>query len=274
MSDKLPIINKISYSALSDWQYCPYYYKLCNIDKLKVFKETVWTYWGTLIHRHVQMVLEGKMEAEAASKRFAKIWKSFCSIYKDDEYEPGKKVSSLESMKDIGALSVLTIKDSFAEKFGNYKVLEIERYIKAPSGYKWPQEFRGYVDIIIQLESGAVVIIDFKTCRSSYFFNKYKDKYKEYQLTLYKHFLCKEEPTWDTKTTETYFVTLERNPFSKKPIGFTKVTSGQKKIDNALTWLNTALYAINNEKWIKNRSSCLKYGEKYPCEFYKSENCK
>lgn len=273
MPASLPIVKSISFSGLSDFQHCGHYYKLVNVDKLRQFTKNVWTHWGSLVHKYVQLVLEDKMEPKAASDRFARIWKKFCGLYGKCEYEEGKTISELKDLAHVGALTVYTIKAEFLKKFGNYKVLQVERYIRCPNGSDWPQEFRGFVDIVIQLEDGSVVVIDFKTCKNAWSFNKFKDKFKDYQLTLYKHFLCKEEQSWNPKTTETYFVTLERTPTSKKPVGFTRITSGQKKVDNAIEWLNNTLYAVNNQKWLKNRSSCLKYGEKHPCVFYQTEHC-
>ena len=275
MSDEeIKVPKRISYSALTKWQLCPHYYKLDVVLKLKTFDETVWKYWGTLIHKYSQSVLQDHMEPKEASDKFARTWNRFCDLYGNIEYETNKKIKDLKSLTSIGAITVLTIKDAFKQEFGNFKVLGVERRISTSPLNPWPQNFKGFVDIIIQLENDSIVIIDLKSCSSSYYFNKCRDKYKDYQLTLYKHFLCLTEDSWDQKTTETYFVTLERNPASKNPIGFTRVTAGQKKIDNALKWLDNALYSINNKKWIKNRSGCHKYGPKYPCHFFKSKYCK
>ena len=40
----------ISYSELKNWHHCPFYHKLVNIDKLKVFEGNEYTAFGTALH--------------------------------------------------------------------------------------------------------------------------------------------------------------------------------------------------------------------------------
>ena len=40
----------ISYSELKNWCHCPYYHKLVNIDKIKVFEGNEYTAFGTALH--------------------------------------------------------------------------------------------------------------------------------------------------------------------------------------------------------------------------------
>jgi hypothetical protein len=101
---------------------------------------------------------------------------------------------------------------------------------------------------------------------------KYKDAAKEYQLTLYKHFYSVIKNI-DPKNIETYFVVIEKQK-SKSPLKTIRITSGPKKVANALRWMNDPLSAINRKIFIKNRTSCLRYGEGHPCYFYRSEHCK
>jgi len=269
----LPIINTISFSALSNWQYCTWYFLLKNVKKIEPFEETIYSHWGTLIHRYLQLVLSGKMTPQKAGKNFTRTWIKFCKIYgkyirKQIDYK--KKDNPL--MWGKNALStILNIQEIFEEKFGNYKILKIEENLYLPTPQEYPQHFSGYIDVVIQLENGKIVIIDFKTCDSTYLFTKYKDKYKDYQLTLYKHFYSIKHKI-DPDQIETYFVPVARKA-SKKQIEFIRVTSGPKKVQNALDWLLRALRAINNQIWIKNRMSCFKYGEGDPCVFYDSEFC-
>jgi len=49
-----------------------------------------------------------------------------------------------------------------------------------------------------------------------------------------------------------------------------KVTSGQKRIDNALELLHKAIQTIKSGVHIKNKLSCT---SGYGCEFYKTKHC-
>ena len=264
----MPVVS-ISYSGLSDWQYCPYYYKLVNIEKLRTFTKNIWTYHGTLVHHYVQAVLKEEITPENAAKEFTRKWTKLCGIFKKPLLEQLGEDKFPGHWLKPSVLAISTIKKQFKKEFGDYKVIRTEEYIRLPHA-PWPQEFRGFIDII--LESGdKTIIADFKTCESAFLFNKYKDKFKDYQLTLYKHFFCIKH-NLDPDKVETYFIPLERTKKTKKAVHFVKISSGKVKVKNAIEWLEKALGAINRKFWIKNRMACHKYGEG-KCVFYKSEHC-
>ena len=68
---------------------------------------------------------------------------------------------------------------------------------------------------------------------------------------------------------ETHFALLKRKE-KKNRVEFFRVTSGNKKTENALKLLDTALYNIKNQRYIKNRLSCT---GGYGCKFYGTEHC-
>ena len=70
----------------------------------------------------------------------------------------------------------------------------------------------------------------------------------------------------DLKDIETYFALLKRTA-KKNHVEIFRVTSGNKKQDNALSLLNKALFNIKKKRYIKNRSACAK------CEFHKTKEC-
>jgi len=65
---------------------------------------------------------------------------------------------------------------------------------------------------------------------------------------------------------ETYFGLLKRTA-KKNKIEIFRVSSGPRKIKNALNILNQAVYNIHNSNHPKNRLKCTK------CEFNKTEWC-
>ena len=264
MNEKLPIVNTISYSGLSDWQLCSFYYKLVNIDRLKPWKNTVDTVFGQYVHKGCQDILQDKITIKAATKDFERKWKKFCGIYKLDDFLP---------LSGSATKIFSNIKKCFKKQFGKYKIIKVEKRLSEVSSSRWPQQFKGFIDIVLEKEDGKIVIIDLKTSDSAYSFTRYKDKYKDYQLVLYKHFYCIENKM-NPENVETYFIVLEKDVNSKDPANVVRITSGSVKIKNALEWLESALTAINNKLFVKDFFSCRKYGEKHPCVFLSSPHCR
>ena len=269
----LPIVNTISFSAMSNWQYCPHYYRLVNIEKLKPFENTVFTHWGRLIHKYLQEVLLENIKPLEGAEKLKKTWVRFCRLH--------KQKAEIASWANSGSRAVLHIQNDFKSEFGNYKVLKVEERLTQPipEAEKFPQRFKGFIDIVLELEDGRIIIADFKSCSSNFIFNKYRDKYKDYQLTLYKYFWGEKHDFQEfSKNIETYFVTIEREGSSKKPTSFVRVTSGPKKVENALEWLSVALSCINDQRLLKKRMSCHKYSkpgvdDDRTCVFYKTKHC-
>lgn len=259
----------ISYSALSDWELCPFYYKLVNIERLKKFVKNIYTYHGTLSHEYVQGILLKTISKELACEKFSRQWEKMCGIYSeylkdfDKNKHPTTWTASTIKVFDL-------IEEAFSEQFKNYEILSVEEKLHIQTDF--PQKFKGYIDIVLKLENGDIVIPDFKNCHSSYLFNKYRDKFKDYQLILYKYFYSKKYGI-PLEKIHTFFITLERSKSSKNPITFIEVGSTRKKVENALGWLTFGLKAINANLWLKKKSSCCKFGEMHPCAFYKSKHC-
>lgn len=269
------IVENISYSALSTWQHCPHYFKLLYVDKVRDFENTIWTHFGTLVHKYLQDVLKGNIEASVAAAKLVKTWTRFVKMFESKLNTQVNKDINIYNFAIPAFKAVLDVKKTFKKEFGKFKVIGTEIRLNSPME-KYPQIFKGFIDIVLETPDN-IIIVDFKTCSSSYMFNKFKDKYKDYQLTLYKHFYAKQFNV-DLDKIVTYFATVERNENSKVPLRFFRITSGPKKIKNALGWLEAALDAINKERWLKNKTACHKfssspYKNDRSCEFYNTEWC-
>jgi hypothetical protein len=214
-----------------------------------------------LLHKNIQnSLLHGDSKKNA--RLLLETWQRFCQFY---------KLANIAYWSIPGAIATSTIEKKIEKELGKFKVLKTEERLSEPIE-KFPQIFKGFIDIILE-QKDKIIIADFKTCSSIYMFKKYKDKYKDYQLTLYKHFYCQKH-NMDPKNVETYFIPVERNRRSKRPVSLLRVTSGPKKVKNALAWLYEPLNNVKKEgRWIKNRAACLKYGEDKPCPFYNSSFC-
>ena len=257
------VAKSISYSGLVNYEHCPRYYENVNLKLLKPDKNSPDMAFGTLIHKYTQDVLEGKLEALIASVKFTKTWNRFDKFYKLDK--------KYKDFSLIGEKIILYIQAFFKKEFGNFKVRHIEFKIEKPIE-NFPQFFKGYIDIVLELENGKIVIIDLKTSNSFYSFEEYRDKIKDYQLTLYKKYYS-ELHNLKLEDISTYFIVFEKKLESKKPINIIEIGSSNKKVENAEAWLNQSLRTINNGKFMKKLTSCRKYGDKHICTFYRTPNC-
>lgn len=253
-----------------DYKHCSWLFLLKDICKLEDRSDNIWSHFGTLVHRYLQDVLSGVVEPKPAAKRFIRTWLKFCGIFQKQLKEQYKKGDPKEFYKPI-VKSIMTIRDKFVEEFGeNYEIVKIEERLKTKALENYRQRFGGFVDLFIYLkDSDRYVVIDIKTCSTNFMFKKYKDKYKDYQLVLYKIFLCRKHDI-DPKKVDACFLTVERQD-SKNPLQFVKITSGTRKMKNAMTWLESTLGAANRRVFLKNRTFCHAFGK--TCSFYGTKYC-
>lgn len=271
-SISLDKFKTISFSAITDYDKCSWYFKVKNIDKLRLDPPSIWTHYGTWVHKYVQDVVEEKSDPAVAAKRFIRSWFKFCGIYRKQIKEQYPK-DDVRSLYKGPVRAIMSVREEFKKQFGTYKVISVEERLRETLE-KWPQKFSGFIDLIIELPEGGNkrIVIDLKTCKTHFMFRKYLDTLKTYQLIYYKHFICSKNNI-DPKNAEVYFVTIPRSPYEKKPVDFMRITSGPRKTKNALKILDNVLYSANNKIFVKNRSACRDfYGKE--CPYFKTEYCK
>ena len=78
----------ISYSELKNWNNCPYYHKLVNVDKIKGFKGNAFTAFGTAIHS----VCERKLLQETVNEDYFIQQFESCLQRLDDDVEIDEKL--------------------------------------------------------------------------------------------------------------------------------------------------------------------------------------
>tara|TARA_Y100001937_G_scaffold87672_1_gene118644 strand:+ start:208 stop:969 length:762 start_codon:yes stop_codon:yes gene_type:complete len=252
-------MSHISYSELKDWSFCPFYHKLTRIDKIDGFTGNEYTAFGSAIHSVCEKKL---LQEEIEEDFFVKELKKNIAELEDDV--DNKLVHQM--MKQGGNI-IPEIDDALSEYFEEFEVLAVEMPLYEPIEGE-DKLFKGYIDAVVATPDGKVHIFDWKTCSWGWDSRKKSDKMVTYQLTLYKHFFCQKMDI-DPKDVETHFALLKRTA-KKNNVEFFRVTSGPKKTENALKLLNTALYNIKNQRYIKNRLSCT---GGYGCKFYKTEHC-
>jgi hypothetical protein len=255
-------MSHISYSELKDWSFCAWYHKLTRVDKIDGFKGNEYTAFGTAMHS----VCEKKLLQEEVNDEFfvEELKKNISKL--DEDVEINKKL--VVDMVDQGKGIIPEIQDALDEYFEEYEVLSVEMPLMEDIESQDDHKFKGFIDAVVSTPDGKVHIFDWKTCSWGWNAQKRSDKMVTYQLTLYKHFFC-QKMNVDPKDVETHFALLKRTA-KKNRVEFFRVTSGNKKTENALKLLDTALYNIKNQRYIKNRLSCT---GGYGCKFYGTEHC-
>ena len=205
------------------------------------------------------------LQEEVSDTYFVKeLKKNIASL--DDDIEVDQKL--VLDMMGQGKRIIPEITEALNEYFEDYEVLAVEMPLYEPIEGHPNYKFKGFIDAIVKTPDNKVHIFDWKTCSWGWDSRRRSDKMTTYQLTLYKHFFA-QKMNVDPKDVETHFALLKRTA-KKNRVEFFRVTSGTQKTKNALKSLNTALYNIKKERYIKNRLSCT---AGYGCKFYRTEHC-
>ena len=251
----------VSFSALKNWDFCPFYHKLTYIDRIKLFKGNVYTAFGTALHETCEKLTLNE------SSEYEKVFKQ---SFKDELQKlsniPEEHASMIRDMKVQGIELASMILEALKIKFPGYKVVSAEEeifepIIDSPGEY----DYKGFLDLVIKTSDGKYHIIDWKSCSWGWDIKRKTERMTTYQLTFYKNFFCAKHNI-DPKNVETYFGLLKRTA-QKDKIEIFRVSSGPRKIKNALNILNKAVYNIHNNNHPKNRLKCEK------CEFNRTEWC-
>jgi hypothetical protein len=251
----------ISFSALKNWDFCPFYHKLTYVDRIKLFQGNVYTAFGTALHDTCEnLTLNESLDYE---NHFNESFQN--EVSKLGEINEEHQIL-VEDMKEQGKELASMILESLNIKFPGYTVFSAEEKIVEPidnSPVKF--DYKGFLDLVIKTPDGKYHIIDWKSCSWGWDMEKKTDRITTYQLTYYKNFFCSKHNI-EPNNVETYFGLLKRTA-KKNKIEIFRVSSGPRKIKNALNILNKAVYNINNNNHPKNRLKCQK------CEFNKTEWC-
>ena len=257
-------IKRISYSQFKNWKECPYRHKLIYLDKLPHFEGNEYTAFGTAIHAVCEETVPG-------SPKFPiQVFQESFDSELQQLVDNGARLnmSLVEDMKSQAVNICNQIFPEVKRYFGKFEVVSVEEQLLEPIDEfeSYGTNFKGFIDMVIKTENGRYHIIDWKTCTWGWNSKKKSDPLTTYQLTYYKNYFSKKHNI-DAANIDTYFVLLKRTA-KKDNVEVLKVTSGFKKITNALKILENAVINIEKGIHIKNRLNC-----KY-CKFHKTEYCK
>jgi len=239
--------KSISYSQFSQWDKCPYMWKLNYVDRLSVFTDNIHTLFGTSMHEVLQEYLK---------VMYTKSIKEADQLYLDEQLEDRLKKNFLEIVKKNGGDEFCT-KDQMVEFYEDgLKILDYfkkkrNQYfskrgyeligIETALDYDLPKniKFRGYIDLIIKdTVRNRIKIIDIKT--STMGWNKWQkaDKNKTNQLLLYKQFYSKQHDIPMDRIEVEYFIVkrklYENMDFPQKRIQTFIPANGKPSINKVI----------------------------------------
>lgn len=257
-------MSHISFSELKVWNECPHKHKLQYINKEKVFTSTEYTCFGTAMHETCEKSLLKEIREDQHDEYFETKFKQELQFIQD-QVEVNEVL--VLDMVAQGKAILSELYQSIKDYLGEYEVVSTEESLyERIQSLHFEYDFKGFIDLVLKTPDGKTHIIDWKTCSWGWDTKKKSEPMTTYQLTYYKHFYAQKHNV-DPSTIETHFALLKRTA-KKNRIEFFRVSSGNKKIENANNLLTKAITAIKNSKYIKNRLSCN------GCEFYKTDLCK
>jgi ATP-dependent exoDNAse (exonuclease V) beta subunit len=239
------------------WSECGWRYRLVYKDKIPFYSSNEFTAFGTAIHATCENVLFGNKDYKPEDYFIEQFAESRKEIEKPNDDLANEMLSQ-------GRTILPQVQGAVKDYFGDYEVISTEEELLEP--VKEDLDFKGYIDMVLKTPDGKYHILDWKTCSWGWNAQKKSSKLMTYQLTLYKKYFC-EKYNIDPINVETYFGLLKRTA-KKNNVEIFRVTSGNKKTENALKSLNDFIYNVEKGLYFKNRLSC-----RY-CSFYKTEHCR
>lgn len=258
----------VSFSSIKDWKFCPFYYKITRIDGIAAGRESIHTAFGKALHSTLERVFkQEKEDSFDYSKDFSSNFEKEISVLSEDV----KKELTEKDIKDFDVqgreLAYLAF-PAAKEYFGEFDFVSAEENLMEDiEEYKIDDfKFKGYIDLVLKTKADKKYhIIDWKTCSWGWEPQKKNDAMTTYQLTYYKHFFAKKLNT-NPDNIETHFGLLKRTA-KKDKVELFRVSSGEKKVNNALKLLQECVHNVDHERFVKNKLSCSK------CSFHRTSHC-
>ena len=251
----------ISYSEWKNWHICPHYHKLTYIDKVTQFEGNIFTAFGKALHTVCEFTLTSPEKYREAGAIDALVKEQFLKELKalpEDEQQRAKRDFKLKEWLVNGLEIVPDLYRCLIEKFGklgeDWEVLAAEEqlYVPITEFTEAKKNFKGFIDLVVYSKKDKKIhLIDWKTTSWGWNSRKKSDSTLAYQLVYYKYFYAKKHDV-DPKDVECHFALLKRTAKPGKKVEFISVTTGPKRIENALNTLNAAVYNITNKRYTKN----------------------
>ena len=282
-------MKRISYSQYSQWDTCPYKWKLNYIDKLGEFTDNIHTLFGTSMHEVLQTYLTVMYNdtikmADALpldEMLLHRMKTNYTNIMERNGGEVFCEQKDMEEFYSHGLLILEWFKKKrdmyFSKK--NYELVGIE----VPIEYELPNniKFIGYMDVVLHdTFRDRYKIIDIKT--STMGWNKYQkaDKNKTDQLLLYKYFFSKEQEVPIDSVDVEYFIVkrklYENLDFPQRRVQTFSPASGKPSINKVVNNLQRFIDEAFEDGKHNLERDYLKLPSKKNCkwcEFNQTEHC-
>lgn len=272
----------ISFSELCEFaNNCQHRWNLNYLQSLRAEVFSVHFDFGTSVHEAIESYLTKKnpvSEQEACDIFKRKMEKLYSK--NGPKYEKPVDKREINQMIEAGVKIILGLKDCPELQDAEVVHNEYPLFEKIDRDDDVDMKFKGFIDIVIKGKDkrGKTIlwVCDFKTCSWGWDVETRQDRWKQYQLFLYKYYLCKKFDI-DPKDVRTAFILLKkRPPKGTPPVEFFPVSAGPVSVQRALDALHSNLTEmkkrVENGDFVKNRDQCQdKYGN--TCPFYKTDKC-
>ena len=282
-------MKRISYSQYSQWDICPFKWKLNYVDKLGEYTDSIHTMFGTSMHEVLQTYLTVMYNdtikmADALPLKdmlLTRMKRNYKQIMERNGGEVFCEQSDMEEFYQHGLL----ILDWFKKKRQNYfskKGYELVG-IEVPINYDLPNDikFIGYIDVLLYDKlRDRYKIIYIKT--STIGWNKYMkaDKNKTDQLLLYKQFYGAQHDISLDKIDVEYFIVkrklYDKVDFPQRRIQTFSPANGKPSINKVNNNLNTFINESFKDGNYNLSHDFIKRPSKKNCrfcEFNQTEHC-
>jgi hypothetical protein len=278
----------ISYSELQAFACeCQWKWKLEYLEGHRSSEQSVHFDFGTAIHAALEAYYRRKapISLEHAKVLFTK---KFAWLFK----KYGDKYKAPLSVKDYTGFiaSGLNILDQFKEVINSGLYPELKGAEVVHNEFRLFEpidrddgidiKFKGFIDIVLKTVDKRgkplLYVCDFKTCSWGWDREKREDRWKQYQIFLYKHFLCKKFNIEPKSVRCAFFLLKKRPPKNASAIEFFPVSAGPVSVQRALDKLNENITEMTERakdgSFKKDRSCCVNaYGR--TCPFFKTPQC-
>ena len=282
-------LKKISYSQYSQWDVCPFKWKLNYIDKLSEFTDNIHTLFSTSMHEVLQTYLTVMYNdtikmADALPLEKMLLHRMKYNYTNAMEKNGGEVICEQSDMEEFYKHG-LSILDWFKKRRQNYfskKGYELVG-IETPINYDLPNDikFIGYIDVLLYDKvRDRYKIIDIKT--STMGWNKYMkaDKNKTDQLLLYKQFYGAQHDIPLDKIDVEYFIVkrklYEKVDFPQRRVQTFSPANGKPSINKVINNLNQFLQESFIDGEYNMEHTYIKRPSKKNCrfcEFNQTEHC-
>ena len=282
-------MKRISYSQYSQWDVCPWKWKLNYVDKLSTFTDNIHTLFGTSMHEVLQTYLtvmyEDTVKMADALPLQEMLLKRMKTNYTQIMGRNGGEIFVEQHDMEEFYQHGLLILEWFKKKRGSYfskKGYELVG-IEVPIDYKMNDgvKFIGYIDVLIHdTVRDRYKIIDIKT--STMGWNKYQkaDKNKTDQLLLYKNFWGAQNNIPLDKIDVEYFIVkrklYEKVDFPQRRVQTFTPANGKPSINKVVNNVNRFV----EDCFIDDKHNLEMNYMKNPskkncrfCEFNQTEHC-